>query len=224
MEKLSNDTLSLIVAALALLVSLVALLLSWKQLHEAQTSNGGRGMNLHVKRTSRENVPEDVAREVDEALKAFHHEYFPFVMTLQVTGPAEFYQVIPYTWGKDGVSDPTGFEEPIPKLTSEDGRISAMIMIQKELLDGIRFGVAWLEPDGLGLKPGAIRLNLDGELEEWVWRHRFVAKLPFVSPGRWKRRKNRKPTIGPLTQPWEVQELRMRQRIFGKLVARGKPD
>ena len=224
MEKLSNDTLSLIVAALALLVSLVALLLSWKQLHEAQTSNGGRGMNLHVKRTSRENVPEDVAREVDEALKAFHHEYFPFVMTLQVTGPAEFYQVIPYTWGKDGVSDPTGFEEPIPKLTSEDGRISAMIMIQKELLDGIRFGVAWLEPDGLGLKPGAIRLNLDGELEEWVWRHRFVAKLPFVSPGRWKLRKNRKPTIGPLTQPWEVQELRMRQRIFGKLVARGKPD
>ncbi|HAT6528792.1 TPA: hypothetical protein JAJ73_002026, partial [Corynebacterium striatum] len=183
MEKLSNDTLSLIVAALALLVSLVALLLSWKQLHEAQTSNGGRGMNLNVKRTSRENVPEDVAREVDEALKAFHHEYFPFVMTLQVTGPAEFYQVIPYTWGKDGVSDPTGFEEPIPKLTSEDGRISAMIMIQKEFLDGIRFGVAWLEPDGLGLKPGAIRLNLNGELEEWVWRHRFVAKLPFVSPG-----------------------------------------
>ncbi len=181
-------------------------------------------MNLNVKRTSRENVPEDVAREVDEALKAFHHEYFPFVMTLQVTGPAEFYQVIPYTWGKDGVSDPTGFEEPIPKLTSEDGRISAMIMIQKEFLDGIRFGVAWLEPDGLGLKPGAIRLNLNGELEEWVWRHRFVAKLPFVSPGRWKRRKNRKPTIGPLTQPWEVQELRMRQRIFGKLAARGKTD
>ncbi len=34
-------------------------------------------------------MPEDVAREVDEALKAFHHEYFPFVMTLQVTGPDE---------------------------------------------------------------------------------------------------------------------------------------
>lgn len=221
---MSNDTLSLIVAALALLVSLVALLLSWKQLHEAQTSNGGRGMNLHVKRTSRENVPEDVAREVDEALKAFHHEYFPFVMTLQVTGPAEFYQVIPYTWGKDGVSDPTGFEEPIPKLTSEDGRVSAMIMIQKELLDGIRFGVAWLEPDGLGLRPGAIRLNLNGELEEWVWRHRFVAKLPSVSPGRWKPGKKRKPTIGPLTQPWEIQDLRKRQRIFGKLAARRKTD
>ena len=78
-------------------------------------------MNLNVKRTSRENVPEDVAREVDEALKAFHHEYFPFVMTLQVTGPAEFYQVIPYTWGKDGVSDPTGFEEPSPQLTVDLG-------------------------------------------------------------------------------------------------------
>ncbi|OFL62274.1 hypothetical protein HMPREF2760_01805 [Corynebacterium sp. HMSC065D07] len=222
METLSNETLSLIVAALALFVSFAALFLSWKQLYEAQTSNGGRGMNLHVKRTSRDNMSEDVAREVDEALKAFHHEYVPFVMTLQVTGPAEFYQVIPYTWGRDGMSDRTGFEDPIPRFTSEDGRVSAITMIQKELLDGIRFGVAWLEPDGLGLKPGAIRLDLNGELEEWVWRYRLVAKLPFVSSGRWKRRKTPKPTIGPLTQPWEVQELRMRRRIFGKLSARRK--
>jgi|GEM_PF-5737275 len=214
-EHLPFDTLSLFVAAAALFASLVALLLSWRQLHEATTSNGGRGMNISVKHISREDVSPEDAVKIDGALEEMRHEYVPFMVSFEVTGPAEYYQVIPYTWGKDGVSDRTGLEEPIPKLTCEDRRVSVVSMIQKELIDGIRFGVAWLQPDGVGLKPGAIRFDLNGDLEEWVWRNRFVSKLPFVNPGRWKPRKTPKPSVGPLTQPWELRQAR-RLSFIGK--------
>lgn len=216
MESLPFNTFSLVIAGAALLVSLVALLLSWRQLHEARTSNGGRGMNLRVKPISRDDVYLEEAQEIDQMLEHMEHEYIPFVMSFKVTGPAQFYQVIPYTWGKGGISEHAGFEDPIPKLTCEAGEINVVAMIQKELVDDIQFGVAWVEPDGVGLKPGAIRFALNGELEEWVWRNHFAAKLPFFSPGRWKPRKPPKPTCGPLTQPWEVQSLYYRRRVFKK--------
>lgn len=193
----------MLVAVAALFVSLVALLLSWRQLYEARTSNGGRGMNLNVRHISRKDVTAEDANIIDEALAGMEHEYVPFMLSFKVTGPAEFYQVIPYTWGKDGVSDRTGVEEPIPKLTCEAGQVNTVSMIQKELLDEIRFGVAWLQPNGEGLQPGAIRFDLNSDLEEWVWRNRFVSRLPFVNPGKWKPRKSRMPSVGPLTQPWE---------------------
>lgn len=207
----SFDTVSLAVAVAALFVSLVALLLSWRQLYEARTSNGGRGMNLHVRPITRDDLSPEDAALIDQSLVGMEHEYVPFMVTFEVTGPAVYYQVIPYTWGKDGISERTGFDAPISKLTCEDGPVSTVSMVQRELVEGIRFGVAWLQPDGSGLKPGAIRFDLDGDLEEWVWRHRLVAKIPFVHPGFWRRRKLPSPSVGPLTQPWESRRGRNRK-------------
>ena len=205
MEISAFDAFALIVAVAALITSLAALFLSWKQLYEARTSNGGRGMNLRVRNVTREDLTPEDAAMVDEAIAAYDREYVPFLVSFEVTGPAVYYQVLPYTWGKDGVSEPTGSSMPWPKLTCEDGRISTVSLIQKELVEDIRFGIAWLEPDGAGLKPGALRFDLEGDLEEWVWRNHLFAKIPFVRPGYWKPRAFPAASIGPLTQPWELR-------------------
>lgn len=209
------DAFALIVAVAALMVSLAALFLSWKQLYEARTSNGGRGMNLRVHNVTREDLTPEDAAMVDEAIAGSEREYVPFLVSFEVTGPAVYYQVLPYTWGKDGVSEPAGSSIPWPKLTCDNGRISTVSLIQKELVEGIRFGIAWLEPDGAGLKPGALRFDLAGDLEEWVWRNRMLAKIPFIRPGYWKPRTFPADSIGPLTQPWELRDGRKRNRRVG---------
>lgn len=215
MEISAFDSFSLVVALAALIVSLAALFLSWKQLHEAKTSNGGRGMNLRVRNVTREDLTPEDAAVVDEAIAGSEREYVPFLVSFEVTGPAVYYQVLPYTWGKDGVSEPTGSSMPWPKLTCENGRISTVSLIQRELVDGIRFGITWLESDGPGLKPGALRFDLAGDLEEWVWRNHMLAKLPFIRPGYWKPRTFPAASIGPLTQPWELRDGRKRKRRVG---------
>lgn len=215
MEISAFDSFALIVAVAALIASLAALFLSWKQLYEARTSNGGRGMNLRVRNVTREDLTSEDAAVVDEVIAGSAHEYVSFLLSFEVTGPAVYYQVLPYMWGKDGVSEPAGVSMPWPKLTCEDGLIRTVSLIQQELVEGIRFGVAWLEPDGVGLRPGALRFDLDGDLEEWVWRNHMLAKIPFIRPGYWKPRTFPAASIGPLTQPWELRDGRKRKRRVG---------
>ena len=208
----TTDWPTFVVSLTALSVSLVALVLSWKQLAEARTANGGWGMNLQVKPITREDLlPEDAAR-IDAAVAGLEFECVPFQVTFEVIGPAIYYQVIPDSWGKGGRSDRAESAPAIPRLSCEDGPVDTVSMVQKELIDEIRFGVAWLQPSGAGMLPGAVRFDLDGEIEEWVWRNPLVAKLPFVASGSWKQRKRPISSVGPLTQPWEVKRTRLRSR------------
>lgn len=193
-----------LVSVTAFVVSLAALWIARKQLDEAKTANGGRGMNLYVRPISREDVSPEDALLIDAAISEYEYDYIPFLFTFKVTGPASFYQVIPYTWGEDGFNQPVGDLEPIAKLDCTDGTITTVALIQKELVDSIWFGLAWLEPRGGGLAPNAIRLNLNDEFEEWHWRNYQLSKLPGVREGYWKKREFRQVNVGPLTQPKDM--------------------
>ena len=210
----TTDWPTFVVSLTALSVSLVALVLSWKQLSEARTANGGWGMNLRVKPITREDLLAEDAARIDAAVAGLEFDCVPFQVTFEVIGPAIYYQVIPYSWGKAGHSDRAESAPPIPRLSCEDGPVDTVSMVQKELVDEIRFGVAWLQPSGTGMLPGAVRFDLDGEIEEWVWRNPVVAKLPFVAAGSWKRRKRPKSSVGPLTQPWELKRAGKRGQCF----------
>lgn len=193
-----------LVSVTAFIVSLAALWIARKQLEEAKTANGGRGLSLYVRPLSREDVSPEEALNIDTAVAESEHDYIPFLLTFAVTGPASFYQIIPYTWGEDGFNEPVGELEPIAKLDYTDGTIATVALIQKELVDSIWFGLAWLEPRGGGLAPSAIRLNLNDEFEEWHWRNYQLSKLPGVREGYWKKREFRQVNVGPLTQPKDM--------------------
>lgn len=199
------ETVPTLIALTALIVSLIALVFSWKQLHEAQTSNGGRGMNFRISLANRSQMSPEEASQIDAAIAEYAHEYVVFLYSFRVTGPAAYFEVIPYTWGSDGVNDPVNGFDPIPRLDAMSGEVSFAALIQKELVESVKFGVAWLQPSGQGLIPGAVRMSLNQDLEEWCWRSRWISKLPFIRPGRWKRRKQPKASVGPLTQPWELK-------------------
>ena len=201
----STDWPSLVVSLTALCVSLIALVFAREQLVEARTANGGRAMRLHISLAKRDDLSEEDAARVDAAIAGLNFEFVPFLISYEVTGPAVFYQVLPYSWGEDGVSQPAGNEVAIPRLSCEDGPCDTVAMIQKELVEEIRIGVVWMQPSGEGMRSGAIRFDHDGVLEEWVWRNRLIGKLPFVQPGIWKRRRDPNSSVGPLTQPWQLK-------------------
>jgi len=211
MKGVNLEIATFITSLTAFCVSLIALLFSHRQLQEARSTNGGRGMNMKLRPVQQQDLEPDDAAEIDAVVNSYEHNYVAVMLTFEALGPAKFYQVIPYTWGTDGRSEKADESKPIACMDYQSGEVKAVILIQQELLEGIRIGVAWIQPDAEGFKTGAIRATVDGALEEWKWRNRLTSKLPGVSPGRWCERKQRPPSVGPLTQPHEV---RSRKSMF----------
>ena len=169
---------SIFISGSAFLTALAALAVSYLQLREARTSTGGRGMYMYFRPIKRDDVSPAESALIDETLFALtsknpNIQLTAIQLTVEVQGPAAFYEVRPYTWGEAGMPDnPLAFK-PVKKLTCESDPTTFVVMIQTELLPTMKLGVVWLQPWQRGLEASAIRSNTKGDLEEWVFYSRF---------------------------------------------------
>lgn len=206
---------TLAISLVALCVSCFALLVSREQLIEAITSNGGRGMNCSLQMLTPELVDalsEEQRSELKRALSLAESSTTQpgtwFLFSWSISGPGEYYEVTPYSWGDAGT--PAGLigAEPGKRMNcdSEERRIA--FHIEDCLVDTIKIGVIWQQPYLHGLQPRGIRLGIDQPFECWIPYRGLSRQFHRSALGKWKQLKRPRPMISPMTQPWEYPTRR----------------
>lgn len=189
---------SLYVSLTALFVAITSAVLAWRQLQEAKTTTGGRGMSLRARHTTEEE------KRGTKVPVQFHKPDTHDLLALdfRAVGLAVFFDVQPYSWGPEGASE--ALSDPAPSLTCNDGLQTVAFIVPKELTPSMKLGVLWREPYRNGLHPGAVRISMDGRLEEWRWYPRWYGRLSFHQTlGRWREVRLPKYGFGPASQPWD---------------------
>ena len=194
---------SLLIAGCAFVVSFCALLIAYFQLREARTTTGGRGLTLHFRPLDSQELSEQEFHRINALITSSEKRLIPFLVTVEVVGPAEFFEVMPHSWGEEGSWDIAAGGPPIKRLTCDSGPVDTVALLQADLLEGIKLGVVWRQAWQRGLETGAIRASLDGTLEEWVYysRIRRIFNRRSIA-GKWRERPQEMPDFGPVSQPW----------------------
>lgn len=161
-------------------------------------------MQLRFRPLASDEVSYEEYEEINEILVESQEDLVPFLLSVEVTGPAEFFDVIAYTWAPVGAPTAHGAHNPIKRLTCDSGPVDFVLIFPRALLKEIKLGVVWRQPWLKGLETGGIRSSMDGPLEEWVYfsrlRRRFSRK---AIAGTWRERHDDLPDFGPVSQPWQ---------------------
>lgn len=146
------------------MISIVALLISVKQLRWTITEQGNRSLRMFDIR-SETPPPPDISKRLGEHISS----YSLITIRMKVVGPATLYEVHGYAWDDSPSSFNFESHEDKPSINVDHGPGEVPILISHDIINDCYVGVNWMESDGYSLKERTIRCRYSHPFSSWEW-------------------------------------------------------